>query len=81
MENNSVTSEMHEVSMIEKVVSFFFPLIGVILYLCVKDSRNNPNEYIRFACLGFITGVLLTCLTTCVGCVGAIGTIGAVSPY
>lgn len=81
MESNIVNSSKIEVSTLEKVISFLLPLIGIILYLCVKDNRNNPNEYLRFACLGFITGVLLTCLTTCVGCVGAIGAIGTASPY
>lgn len=73
MENNIINSEKHEVSTLEMIVSFFFPLIGIILYLCTKDNRSNPNEYIRFACLGFILGVLLTCLSTCVGCVSVFG--------
>jgi hypothetical protein len=78
MENNIVTSEKNKVSTIEKVVSFFFPLIGLILYLCMTDTREDPNEYIRFAGLGFITAVVLTCLSTCVGCVA---TLGAAASY
>lgn len=81
MEDNIVNSEKSNVSVIEKIVSFFLPLIGLILYLCLKDNRNNPNEYIRFACLGVITGVLLISLSTCVGCVGCASALGAAASY
>lgn len=81
MENNIVNSEKIAVSVLEKVISFLFPLIGLILYLCVKDNRSNPNAYLRFAGLGVMTAVLLTWLSTCVGCAATIGAMGAAAPY
>lgn len=43
-----------------KVLSFFFPLIGLILF-CVY-SQNTPNaakEYGKWALIGFVTGIAL----------------------
>ena len=80
MENQNTSLEKNAVSAIEKIISFFFPLLGVILYLCFKGERDKPGEYLRFAGYGVLTCVLLTCLTTCVGCVGALGAASS-CPY
>lgn len=77
MENEIVNMPKAEVSVLEKIVSFLFPIIGLILYLVFTNERENPKEYLRFAGLGIVIGILLTCLSTCVGCVSVIGAASA----
>lgn len=58
---NQATVRQDEASAGLKVLSFFFPLIGLILF-CVY-SQNTPNaakEYGKWALIGFITGIVLT---------------------
>lgn len=57
---NQTAVRQDEASAGLKVLSFFFPLIGLILF-CVY-SQNTPNaakEYGKWALIGFVTGIAL----------------------
>ncbi len=57
-QNNQTEVQRDEASAGLKVLSFFFPIIGLILF-CVY-SQNSPNaakEYGKWALIGFITGL------------------------
>ena len=57
---NQTAVRQDEASAGLKVLSFFFPLIGLILF-CVY-SQSTPNaakEYGKWALIGFVTGIVL----------------------
>lgn len=39
--------------------SFFFPIVGIIMYFAQKKSVNNPSAYLYAALAGFVIGLLL----------------------
>lgn len=46
------------------ICSFFFPIIGVIIYFSQKDKVSNPNAYLHACLAGVAVGVLFRCLGT-----------------
>ena len=43
--------------------SFFFPLIGIIIYFSCKNKVENPNAYLAAAGVGFAIGFILRAAT------------------
>ncbi len=41
------------------IVSFLFPLIGIICYFVQKKSVENPSAYLYAALGGFILGLIM----------------------
>ncbi len=59
-QNNQAEVRQDEASAGLKVLSFFIPLVGLILF-CVY-SQNTPNaakEYGKWALIGFVTGIVV----------------------
>lgn len=55
---------IEEVGFGGKLVSFLFPIIGVILYFVNKNDRKNPKDYLTWALIGFIIGVVCNMMLT-----------------
>lgn len=51
-------NNLEEVGFGGKLVSFLFPIIGVILYFVNKNDHKNPNDYLTWALIGFVIGVI-----------------------
>jgi hypothetical protein len=41
------------------IISFLFPLVGIICYFVMKEKVANPESYLYSAIIGFILGVLM----------------------
>lgn len=48
------------------IVSFLFPLIGVILYFVKKEKVSNPKDILKWAGVSFALGVIGQILTMAV---------------
>lgn len=55
---------LEEVGFGGKLISFLFPIVGVILYFVNKDDRKNPKDYLIWALIGFIIGVVCNMMLT-----------------
>lgn len=51
-------NNLEEVGFGGKLVSFLFPIIGMILYFVNKNDHKNPNDYLTWALIGFVIGVI-----------------------
>ncbi len=48
------------------VISFFIPLIGVILFLLKKDEVINAKSYLYAALYGFVIGIIFSIIVSVV---------------
>ena len=48
----------NQVSTLEKVLSFLFPIIGIILYFINKNNVKDSSEYLKCSGIGFLIGVI-----------------------
>ncbi len=48
----------NQVSTLEKVLSFLFPIIGIILYFINKNNVKDSSEYLKWSGIGFLIGVI-----------------------
>jgi len=44
------------------ICSFFFPIVGIIIYFVNKKNVENPSSYLWAALGGFIVGFILRML-------------------
>ena len=63
-------------------LSFFFPFIGLVLYLCMMTTQPVKAKGIgKWALIGFITGVLAGVLFTVLGFAAAIISFNSAANY
>lgn len=64
------------------VLGFFFPIIGLILYLCWKDQQPlKAKSCGKGALIGVIVAVALSILSAIFISIFAVGVIGALGSY
>lgn len=64
------------------VLGFFFPIIGLILYLCWKDQQPlKAKSCGKGALIGVIVAVALSILSAIFVSIFAVGVIGALGNY
>ncbi len=52
-----------------KVVCFLVPLVGLILFLTMKDNQPiSAKAYGKFALIGFIVGIVLSIIASIASC-------------
>lgn len=76
---NQVAVKQDEASAGLKVLSFFFPLIGLILFAVY--SQNTPNaakEYGKWALIGFIVGIVIGIVSVIILNVVMVSAIGGI---
>ena len=63
-QEETMSDELEEVGFGGKLISFLIPIVGVILYFVNKNERKNPNDYLVWALVGFIIGLICNLMTT-----------------
>lgn len=53
--------ELHQekAGVIALILSFIFPLVGIIIYFVQRKSVENPSAYLYAALGGFVLGIIL----------------------
>lgn len=75
MSNNVTTGE--KPSTLLKVVSFLFPLVGIILYFVKRnENRTAAKAYGKMALISFILGVVFSVILTIVMVAATVGLVG-----
>ena len=59
MENENNTPYQEKAGCIGILISFLFPIIGIILYFVKKDSVSNASAYLYAALFMIILGMIV----------------------